>query len=107
MGKRELVALLNLSSWCLVMVQRLFLAVPRGCLQFVIVVLPDHIYLQFLVRIRAKIKIKNSLFGKALFRIRANIEKNTFFGRALVRIRAKIAKKNNLFGRALVRFRAK
>ena len=93
MGKRELVALLNLSSWCLVMVQRLFLAVPRGCLQFVIVVLPDHIYLQFLVRIRAKIKIKNSLFGKALFRIRAN----TFFGRALVRIRAKIAKKKTTF----------
>ena len=35
MGKRELIALLNLSSWCLVMVGRLFLAVPRGCLQFV------------------------------------------------------------------------
>ena len=32
MGKRELVALLNLSSWCLVMVERLFLAVPQGCL---------------------------------------------------------------------------
>ena len=30
MGKRELVALLNLSFWCLVMVERLFLAVPRG-----------------------------------------------------------------------------
>ena len=42
MRKRELVALLNLSSWCLVMVERLFLAVPRGCLQFVIVVFPDH-----------------------------------------------------------------
>ena len=42
MGKIELVALLNLSSWCLVMVERLFLAVPRGCLQFVIVVFPDH-----------------------------------------------------------------
>ena len=38
MGKRELIALLNLSSWCLVMVERLFLAVPQGCLQFVIVV---------------------------------------------------------------------
>ena len=36
MGKGELVALLNLSSWCLVMVERLFLAVPRGCLRFVI-----------------------------------------------------------------------
>ena len=42
MGKRELIALLNLSSWCLVMVERLFLAVSRGCLQFVIVVFPDH-----------------------------------------------------------------
>ena len=42
MGKRELVALLNLSSWCLVMVERLFLAVPWVCLRFVIVVFPDH-----------------------------------------------------------------
>ena len=48
MGKRELVALLNLSSWCLVMVERLFLAVPQGCLRFVIVVFPDHSYLIFL-----------------------------------------------------------
>ena len=48
MGKSELVALLNLSSWCLVMVERLFLAVPRGCLQFVIVVFPDHTHLLFL-----------------------------------------------------------
>ena len=45
MGKRELVALLNLSSWCLVMVERLFLAVPRRCLRFVIVVFPDHTHL--------------------------------------------------------------
>ena len=48
MGKRELVALLNLSSWCLVVVGRLFLAVPQGCLQFVIVVFPDHTHLLFL-----------------------------------------------------------
>ena len=48
MGKRELVALLNLSSWCLVMVERLFLEVRRGCLQFVIVVFPDHTHLLFL-----------------------------------------------------------
>ena len=47
MGKRELIALLNLSSWCLVMVERHFLAVPRGCLQFVIVVFPDHTHLLF------------------------------------------------------------
>ena len=48
MGKRELIALLNLSSWCLVIVERLFLAVPLGCLQFVIVVFPDHTLLLFL-----------------------------------------------------------
>ena len=36
MGKRKLVALLNLSSWCLVMVERPFLAMPWGCLRFVI-----------------------------------------------------------------------
>ena len=50
MGKRELVALLNLSSWCLMMVKRLFLAEPRGCLQFVIVVFPNHTHLLFLWR---------------------------------------------------------
>ena len=49
MGKRELIALLNLSSWCLVMVERLFLAVPRYCLQFVIVVFPDHTHLLFFI----------------------------------------------------------
>ena len=65
MGKRELVALLNLSSWCLVMVERLFLAVPRGCLQFVIVVFPDHTRLLFFY-----------LFGKELL---------SFLGRANVR----------------------
>ena len=48
MGKRELICLLNLSSWCLVMVEWLFLAVPRGCLQFVILVFSDHTHLLFL-----------------------------------------------------------
>ena len=48
MGKRELAALLNLSSWCLVMVEWLFLAVPWGCLRFVMVVFPDHTHLLFL-----------------------------------------------------------
>ena len=47
LGKRELVALLNLSSWCLVMVEWLFLAVPWGCLWFVIVVFPDHTHYLF------------------------------------------------------------
>ena len=37
MGKRELIALPNLSSW------------RRDCLRFVIVVFPDHTHLLFLV----------------------------------------------------------
>ena len=40
-AKIELVALLSLSSWCLVIVVCPFLAVPWVCLQFVIVVFPD------------------------------------------------------------------
>ena len=62
MGKRELVALLNLSSWCLVMFERLFLAVPRGCLRFVIVVSPDHTHLLFLRH------LQNILISKILNR---------------------------------------
>ena len=54
MGKRELVALLSLSSWCLVMVERLFLVVPQGCLRFVIVVFPDHTHLLFLMSLQVK-----------------------------------------------------
>ena len=46
-ANRELVAVLYLSSWCLVMVERLFLAMPLGCLRFVIVVFPDHTHLLF------------------------------------------------------------
>ena len=53
MGKRELVALLGLYSWCLVMVEWLFLAVPWGCLRFVIVVFSDHTHLLFLMTFEA------------------------------------------------------
>ena len=42
MGKKKLVALLSLSSWCLMIVVWLFQAVPWVYLQFVIVVFPDH-----------------------------------------------------------------
>ena len=49
LGKRGLVALLGLSFWCLVTVVWLFLEVPWICLQFVIVVLPDHTHLLFLI----------------------------------------------------------
>ena len=38
----------SLSSWCLVMVERVFLALTLGCLRFVIVVFPDHTHLLFL-----------------------------------------------------------
>ena len=51
MGKKELVTLLNLSFWCLVMVEWLFLAVPWGCLRFVIVVFPDHTHLLLFCRL--------------------------------------------------------
>ena len=54
MGRRELVVLLNLSFWCLVMVERLFLTVPRGCLRFVIVVFPDQTHLLFLIFIAGR-----------------------------------------------------
>ena len=47
MGKKELVALLCLSSWYLLIVLWFFLKMPRGCLQFVIVVFPDHPHLLF------------------------------------------------------------
>ena len=46
MGKRELVAVLNLSSWCHVMVDW-----PCGCLRLVNVVFPDHTHLLFKTRI--------------------------------------------------------
>ena len=47
-GKRELVALLNLSSWCLVMV---VWQLPRGAIGLSVVcyvVFPDHTHLLFL-----------------------------------------------------------
>ena len=57
MGKRELVDLLHVPSWCLVMVEWLFLAVPWGCQRFVIVVFPDHTHLLFLIIALAGIAI--------------------------------------------------
>ena len=61
MGKRELVALLCLSSWCLMMVVRLFLVVPWGCLLFVIVVFPEFThYFLFIERLHGLISHSNS-----------------------------------------------
>ena len=48
MGKKELVALLSLLSWCLVSVVWLFLKVRWVFLQFVIVIFPDKTHLPFL-----------------------------------------------------------
>ena len=47
MGKRELDAVLSLSSWRLVIVVWLFLAMPWICLQFVIVALAFYLTLSF------------------------------------------------------------
>ena len=43
-----MVALLCLSSWCLVIVMWLFFTMPQVCLQFVIVIFPHHTHLLFL-----------------------------------------------------------
>ena len=67
MGKRELVALLNLSSWCLVVLERLFLAVPWGCLRFVIVVFPNHTHLLLLVFLFRYSFIRNIQLGHQLY----------------------------------------
>ena len=64
MGKRELAALLSLSSWCLVIVVWLFLAVPWVCLQFVIVVFPDHTHLLFSNTTSPSHRVMKSLIWK-------------------------------------------
>ena len=60
MGERELVALVSLSSWCLVIVVWLFFAVPWVSLQFVIVVFPDHTHLLFLKPSRVNLISKDA-----------------------------------------------
>ena len=75
MGKRELVALLNLSSWCLVMVERLFLAVPWGCLRFVIVGFPDHTHLLFL----SALSLSEST-GESVIPIDSSLQKSSRLG---------------------------
>ena len=42
------------------MVERLFLVVPRGCLQFVIVVFPDHTHLLFFYNVAHIIEAQRS-----------------------------------------------
>ena len=54
MGRRELVVLLCLSSCSLVIVVWLYLTMTRICLQFVIVVFPDHTHLQIFIQLQVK-----------------------------------------------------
>ena len=65
MGKRELVALLCLSSWCLVIVMWLFLIMPRVCLEFWIVVFHDHTHLLFLYQNESRTSLL--VLGKRYF----------------------------------------
>ena len=49
-GEDRAVTLLYMSSRCLAIVVWFFLTLPRVCLQFVIVIFPDHTHLLFLLR---------------------------------------------------------
>ena len=91
MGKRELVALLNLSSWCLVMAERLFLVVPVGCMWFVIVVFPDHTHLLFYMLKSKNAKITKTQYVAPIeyFRLKANklMVSDAYTGQSYCRIR--------------------
>ena len=63
MGKRELVALPHLSSWCLVV--WFFLAVPRVCLQFAIVVYPDNTHYFRIANVTLQSNVNSTLESKA------------------------------------------
>ena len=67
-GKRELVALFYLSSWCLLMVEWLL-----GLSEVVIVVIPDPTHFLFILFvkdiIRGWVNVGNILFTKVIIRI--------------------------------------
>ena len=67
MGKRELVAFLCLSSWCLVIVLWIFLTTPRVWLHFVSVVFPDHTHYFWLPF--AKLRLILALVAILLIRV--------------------------------------
>ena len=70
--------LLDSNGIVALLVERLFLAMPRGCLQFVIVVFPDHTHLLFLFY---------SLVNKiALFRFLCDINSNSIHTRLFLRL---------------------
>ena len=64
-----------MTNRCLVMVERLFLAVQRGCLQFVIVVFPDHTHLLFFMPPKGCTSSRSSKWKHA-------VGKNTYNDRA-------------------------
>ena len=76
MGKRELMALLSLSSLCLVIVVWLLLSVSLVCQQVVIVVFSGHIHLLFLntcmLRIRSFALVWNQSTRQAILVKRKN-----------------------------------
>ena len=61
MGKREFVALIKLTSWCLMIVVWLCLAVPWVCLQFVVVIFPDFTHYFYNYRIKRWMKMTMSI----------------------------------------------
>ena len=63
MGKRELVALPNLASWCLMVVERLFLVVPQACMRFVIVVFSDHTHILFFSKKKTEHKMNRRIYS--------------------------------------------
>ena len=73
MEKRELVALLSLSSWCLVIVVWLFLEVPWVCLQFVIVAFNDHTHLLFFIGYIGYLNFKNDPISHVLLLILVHV----------------------------------
>ena len=84
MGKRELVALLNLSFWCLVMVEGLFLAVQPVCLRFVIVVFPDHTHLLFITICMHIICAKLFVFTKYIAHVKCLQTKFVYMQQPLI-----------------------
>ena len=73
-----MVALLCLSSWWLMIVVWVFLAMSRICLQFVIVVVPDHTHLLFLTNAYQCItKLDEILRRKCMYSHPLHRESNT------------------------------
>ena len=71
MGKRELVALVDLSCWCLVIVVWLFFLVQRIFLQLVIVVLWYFLIILTIFHGKIRLKSASNRIGGFLFHNKA------------------------------------